>query len=207
MPEDAAISDAPNEPIGEVKGRFRPLDVLVIVFAGLLAGLAYLITHPVSLAPGIQYRLFAFIAPGLGIVLGKYRGGVAAAIGEGVWALIFTYVMGIPMLSIATPFALVGNFFQAFIPGLMIERLGQMHGRTVSVRNFGVMLLGAVIGLAFLSLFWFGVFFEILGVAPYIVIVELLWYSDFLPMLIGVAPFSWVMMRMPGIQREWARRW
>ena len=190
-----------------LKNKFLPKDVLIIVVAGILAGLSYLLTAPMSLAPGVQYRLFAFVAPSLGIILGKYRGGFAAMIAEALWACISFYVLDIPVLSIATPFALVGNFFQAYIPAAMVEHFGEKAGKKVSMHNLGVITIGAVLGFVCLSLFWFGVFFEVLGVAPYMVMVSSLWYSDLLPMVIGTAPFVWILLSIPMIKEEWKRRW
>ncbi|MCK4718304.1 MAG: hypothetical protein KAT70_06510, partial [Thermoplasmata archaeon] len=186
---------------------FCPKDILIILVVGILSGLSYLLTAPQSLAPGVQYRLFAFAAPTLGIVLGKYRGGIAAMIAEATWAIISTCVLDIPVLSIATPFALAGNFFQAYIPSRMVEYFGERGGYKVSLHNFGVIFVGSIMGLVVLSLFWFGMFFELLGVAPYFVIVEMLWYSDALPIAIGTAPFVWLLLRINFVKVEWERRW
>ncbi|MDG6220038.1 MAG: hypothetical protein QCI38_01150 [Candidatus Thermoplasmatota archaeon] len=186
--------------------RFSAEDLVVIIIAGVLAGLSYLLTAPVSLAPGVQYRLFAFVAPALGIILGKYRGGIAAMIAEATWAIISTYMLNIPVLCIATPFALVGNFFQAYIPARMVEHFGERGGIKVSLHNWAIIFVGSMLGLFVLSLLWFGVFFEVLGVAPYFVIVEMLWYSDALPIAIGTAPFVWIMLRIEPIRIQWKKR-
>lgn len=204
-PEETTAGPALEAASGK---KVKSKDLLIILAAGVLAGLSYLLTAPMSLAPGVQYRLFAFVAPTLGIILGKYRGGVAAAIAEAVWAYVSFYILGIPVLSIATPFALVGNFFQAYIPGLMAERLGEGGGRTLCAKNAGVIIGGAILGLGVLTFFWFGVFFEVLGVAPYMVIVEMLIYSDFPPMIIGTVPFTWLVLRLPGIDKGvFSSRW
>jgi len=182
-------------------------DIPFTILIGIFAGLSYLVTAEMYLAPGVQYRLFAFIAPGLGIILGKYRGGIAAGTAEGIWALLSYSVFAEPVLSIATPFAIIGNFFQAYIPALMVERYCKKGGYEINLHNLGVMLSGAVLGLIVLSFIWFGIFFEVLGVAPYFVIVENLWYSDFLPIVIGTAPFVWLLMRSKVIKSIWNNRW
>ena len=169
-------------------------NIIIILVAGVLAGLSYLITTETSLAQGIQYRLFAFVAPALGIILGKYKGGFAAAIAEGVWVLVTFYGLGLTYaLSIATPFALIGNFFQAYIPGLVVEKYGDDIRSKLTVKNAGLIIAGSIAGFAVLCL-WFGIFFHLLDVAPFEIIIKTLIYSDFLPILIGTVPFVWIVM-------------
>ena len=195
-----------NKKLSSWKSKIRPKDIAIILIVALLSALAYCITPTTSLAPGIQYRLFAFITPTLGIVMGKYRGGITAAIAEGIWVLISFYILDIPVLSIATPFALFGDFLQAYIPGLICEKWGKQGGITPSVHNLGVILLGAFIGMVAFSV-WFGIFFDLLDVAPFMVIFNTLWESDFLPMMIGTAPLTWILIKSRKIRREWKRRW
>ena len=190
----------------ENKKRSILIEVIIITIASVSAGLLYLITAPIILAPGIQYRLFAFVTPALGIILGKYRGGICAAIAEGIWALLSFYMLGLPVLSIATPFALFGDFLQAYIPAIIVEKLGEDKGISITWRNLGVILLGATCGMVALSV-WFGIFFHILSVDTFLNIFVLLWLSDFLPMIIGTAPFVWLLIKVPRIRNAWENGW
>ena len=73
--EENIEANIDNTKVSSWKSKILPKDILIILVVAFLSALAYCITPTTSLAPGIQYRLFAFITPTLGIIMGKYRGG------------------------------------------------------------------------------------------------------------------------------------
>ena len=72
-----------------MKSQFKFVNVIFYVIFGVLCGVLWAYGSPIPLIPGsVQLRLFAFLAPAIGILFGPISGFFAGYLGTVVWALI-----------------------------------------------------------------------------------------------------------------------
>lgn len=150
--------------------------VLAIV-AAAATGVLWAYANPIQLVPGvIQWRIFAFLPPLVGILLGWKSGFICGYLGTVVWSLLAgTFI---PAHSLLIDGIMVG--FTGALPAFFFNPQTMTFDRATLIRVGVVCLIAGVImiipvaaSLAFLGIFpfWWAVFY--LGLA------------DIVPMVVG----------------------
>ncbi|WP_375466283.1 aminotriazole resistance protein [uncultured Methylobacterium sp.] len=151
---------------------------LVLSLAAAAAtGVLWAYANPIQLVPGvIQWRIFAFLPPLVGILLGPKSGAICGYLGTIVWSLLAgTFI---PAHSLIVDGLMVG--LTGLVPGLLFNPATRSVNRVFLAQVAGtclgvglVMVLAVAASLAYLGIFpfWWGVTY--LGL------------SDIVPMLIG----------------------
>ena len=63
--------------------------IVLAIVAGVATGVLWAYANPIQLVPGvIQWRIFAFLPPLVGILLGSKSGFICGYIGSVVWSLL-----------------------------------------------------------------------------------------------------------------------
>ncbi|WP_349262433.1 aminotriazole resistance protein [Geminicoccus sp.] len=151
---------------------------IVLALVGAAAtGVLWAYANPIQLVPGvIQWRIFAFLPPLIGILLGSKSGFICGYLGTVIWSLLAgTFI---PAHSLIVDGIAVG--LTGFIPGLMFDPAKTRMGRGTLVKIALVCLLvgvGMVIVVA-ASLAYLGIF-------PFLWGLTYLGLSDVVPMVIG----------------------
>jgi energy-coupling factor transport system substrate-specific component len=149
--------------------------IVRIALAGALTGAAFLLTAGIPMVPGaIHFRLFAFMPCVIGILYGPITGFFAGAIGNTLWAIFGGY------FNLATPITdLLGVGLTGLIPGLFVkpaeclEKKGLIKAAVVSLISGIIMCPIVAIGM------------DLVGAAPFMVILSLLLWADNIPIFIG----------------------
>ncbi|MEA3536703.1 aminotriazole resistance protein [Rhizobium sp. CC-YZS058] len=165
-----------NTALAETEGNTLFPIVLSIV-AAAATGVLWAYANPIQLVPGvIQWRIFAFLPPLVGILLGWRSGFICGYLGTIVWSLLAgTFI---PAHSLIVDGIMVG--LTGLVPGLLFDPKTVSMTRTTLAKIAAtclvvgiVMVLAVSASLAYLGIFPFWWAFGYLGL------------SDIVPMIIG----------------------
>lgn len=151
--------------------------LVLSIAAAAATGVLWAYANPIQLVPGIiQWRIFAFLPPLVGILLGWRSGLICGYIGTVIWSLLAgTFI---PAHSLFVDGIMVG--LTGMIPGLLFDpartifdRAGLFKIAVVCLLTGAVMVAAVSASLAYLGIFpfWWG--FGYIGL------------SDIVPMVIG----------------------
>ncbi|PTE11596.1 aminotriazole resistance protein [Mesorhizobium helmanticense] len=151
--------------------------IVLSIVAAAATGVLWAYANPIQLVPGvIQWRIFAFLPPLIGILLGWRSGFICGYLGTIVWSLLAgTFI---PAHSLLVDGIMVG--LTGLIPGMLFDPSKLTFDRGVLIRIalvclvVGVVMVAAVsASLAYLGIFPFWWAFGYIGL------------SDIVPMVIG----------------------
>ncbi len=151
--------------------------LVLSIVAAAATGVLWAYANPIQLVPGvIQWRIFAFLPPLIGILLGWRSGFICGYLGTIVWSLLAgTFI---PAHSLIVDGIMVG--LTGLVPGVLFDPAKTTFDRTVLVKialaclAVGVVMVAAVsASLAYLGIFPFWWAFGYIGL------------SDIVPMVIG----------------------
>lgn len=151
--------------------------IVLAVVAGVATGVLWAYANPIQLVPGvIQWRIFAFLPPLIGILLGSKSGFICGYIGSVVWSLLAgTFI---PAHTLIVDGIMVG--LTGFIPGLLFNP-AKKPIETSDLVKIAVVCL--VVGLVMVAAVSASLAF--LGIFPFTWALFYLGLSDIVPMLIG----------------------
>ncbi|MGA0541284.1 aminotriazole resistance protein [Neotabrizicola sp. VNH66] len=151
--------------------------LVLSIVAAAATGVLWAYANPIQLVPGvIQWRIFAFLPPLIGILLGAKSGFITGYLGTIVWSLLAgTFI---PAHSLIVDGIMVG--LTGLVPGLMFDPKKTPITTPVLVKIAVVCLLVGLVMVAAVSasLAWLGIF-------PFWWAVLYLGLSDIVPMIIG----------------------
>lgn len=151
---------------------------LVLSLAAAAAtGVLWAYANPIQLVPGvIQWRIFAFLPPLVGILLGPKSGFVCGYLGTVVWSLLAgTFI---PAHSLIVDGLMVG--LTGFVPGILLDPARRSLDRMFLVKVAAVCLCVGLVMVVAVS-----ASLAYLGIFPFWWAVTYLGLSDIVPMLIG----------------------
>lgn len=151
--------------------------IVLAVVAGVATGVLWAYANPIQLVPGvIQWRIFAFLPPLIGILLGSKSGFICGYLGSVVWSLLAgTFI---PAHTLIVDGIMVG--LTGFIPGLLFNP-AKKPIVTADLLKIAVVCL--VVGLVMVAAVSASLAF--LGIFPFTWALLYLGLSDIVPMLIG----------------------
>lgn len=151
--------------------------IVLSLVAAVATGVLWAYANPIQLVPGvIQWRIFAFLPPLVGILLGPKSGFICGYLGTIVWSLLAgTFI---PLHSLVIDGIMVG--LTGLVPGLMFNPATTKFDRAALLRIAVVCL---VVGLVMVVAVSASLAF--LGIFPFWWAVLYLGLSDIVPMLIG----------------------
>jgi energy-coupling factor transport system substrate-specific component len=151
---------------------------VLAVVSGVATGVLWAYANPIQLVPGvIQWRIFAFLPPLIGLLFGPRTGFVCGYLGTVVWSLLAgTFI---PLHTLVVDGLTVG--LTGAVPPLAVKlRSGQPEPRHLLIRIAGVcaltgifMVIAVSASLAYLRVFPF--WFALLNLG----------LSDIVPMVVG----------------------
>jgi hypothetical protein len=153
--------------------------IVLAVVCGVATGVLWAYANPIQLVPGvIQWRIFAFLPPLIGLLLGPKSGFVCGYIGTIVWSL------------------LAGTFIPAhslIVDGIMVGLTGAVPPMLINLRktNFDlsmpvllkIAVVCAVVGIIMVAAVSASLAF--LGIFPFWYAMLYIGLSDIVPMVIG----------------------
>jgi hypothetical protein len=153
--------------------------IVLAVVCGVATGVLWAYANPIQLVPGvIQWRIFAFLPPLIGLLLGPKSGFICGYIGTIVWSL------------------LAGTFIPAhslLVDGIMVGLTGAVPPMLVNLRksNFDlsmpvllkIAVVCAVVGIIMVAAVSASLAF--LGIFPFSYAMLYIGLSDIVPMVIG----------------------
>ena len=153
--------------------------IVLAVICGVATGVLWAYANPIQLVPGvIQWRIFAFLPPLIGLLLGPKSGFISGYIGTIVWSL------------------LAGTFIPAhslIVDGIMVGLTGVAPSLLVNLRKTDfdmsmpvlvkVAVICAVAGLIMVAVVAASLAF--LGIFPFWYAMLYIGLSDIIPMIIG----------------------
>jgi hypothetical protein len=154
--------------------------IVLAVVCGVATGVLWAYANPIQLVPGvIQWRIFAFLPPLIGLLLGPKSGFVCGYIGTIVWSL------------------LAGTFIPAhslLVDGIMVGLPGAVPPLLVNLRktNFDlsmpvlikIAVICAIVGIIMVAAVSASLAF--LGIFPFWYAMLYIGLSDIVPMIVGV---------------------
>ncbi|MBD8556045.1 aminotriazole resistance protein [Rhizobium sp. CFBP 8762] len=151
--------------------------IVLSIVAAAATGVLWAYANPIQLVPGvIQWRIFAFLPPLIGILLGWRSGFICGYLGTIVWSLLAgTFI---PAHSLLIDGIMVG--LTGLVSGLLFDPAKVVFNRATLLKITAtclvagiVMVLAVSASLAYLGIFPFWWAFGYLGL------------SDIVPMIIG----------------------
>jgi hypothetical protein len=153
--------------------------IVLAVICGVATGVLWAYANPIQLVPGvIQWRIFAFLPPLVGLLLGPRSGFICGYIGSLVWSL------------------LAGTFIPLhtlIVDGIMVGLTGAVPPLLVNLRKTNFDLSGpvlvkiavicAIIGIIMVAAVSASLAF--LGIFPFWYAMLYIGLSDIVPMVIG----------------------
>jgi hypothetical protein len=153
--------------------------IVLAVVCGVATGVLWAYANPIQLVPGvIQWRIFAFLPPLIGLLLGPKSGFICGYIGTIVWSL------------------LAGTFIPAhslLVDGIMVGLTGAVPPMLVNLRksNFDlsmpvlvkIAVVCAVVGIIMVAAV--SASLAVLGIFPFSYAMLYIGLSDIVPMVIG----------------------
>ena len=151
--------------------------LVLSIVAAAATGVLWAYANPIQLVPGvIQWRIFAFLPPLVGILLGWRSGFICGYLGTIVWSLLAgTFI---PAHSLIVDGIMVG--LTGLVPGLLFDPAKTVMDRTALLKIAATCL---VVGL--LMVMAVSASLAYLGIFPFWWAVMYLGLSDIVPMLIG----------------------
>jgi hypothetical protein len=142
--------------------------VLVAGFSiacGMITGILWAYANPLQLVPGIiQWRIFAFLPPAIGILVSPTAGFVSGYIGAVVWSVLAQIFMAFPAHVLLVDGLMAG--LTGFIPAVTTGRkftLAQMaepralrHGLVTAIGATMLMVVVDSVSFAMMKLYSFG---------------------------------------------------
>ncbi|WP_407174872.1 aminotriazole resistance protein [Bradyrhizobium sp. STM 3562] len=153
--------------------------IVLAVVCGVATGVLWAYANPIQLVPGvIQWRIFAFLPPLIGLLLGPKSGFICGYIGTIVWSL------------------LAGTFIPAhslIVDGIMVGLTGVVPPLLVNLRKTSfdlsmpvlakIAVICAVVGVIMVAAVSASLAF--LGIFPFWYAMLYIGLSDIVPMVIG----------------------
>jgi energy-coupling factor transport system substrate-specific component len=153
--------------------------IVLAVVCGVATGVLWAYANPIQLVPGvIQWRIFAFLPPLIGLLLGPKSGFICGYIGTIVWSL------------------LAGTFIPAhslIVDGIMVGLTGAVPPLLINLRktNFDLSMLvllkiaaiSAIVGIIMVAAVSASLAF--LGIFPFWYAMLYIGLSDIVPMVVG----------------------
>jgi energy-coupling factor transport system substrate-specific component len=153
--------------------------IVLAVVCGVATGVLWAYANPIQLVPGvIQWRIFAFLPPLIGLLLGPKSGFICGYIGTIVWSL------------------LSGTFIPAhslIIDGIMVGLTGAVPPLLINLRktNFDLSMpvllkiaaISAIVGIIMVAAVSASLAF--LGIFPFWYAMLYIGLSDIVPMVVG----------------------
>ncbi|WGF90867.1 aminotriazole resistance protein [Marinivivus vitaminiproducens] len=156
----------------------NPLYPIVLsLVAGVATGVLWAYANPIQLVPGvIQWRIFAFLPPLIGILFGPKSGFICGYVGSLVWSLLAgTFI---PAHTLIIDGIMVG--LTGYVVGLMIDPAKIAIDTTALIK---IAIICLVVGL--IMVVAVSASLAYLGIFPFWWAVIYLGLSDIVPMLIG----------------------
>ncbi|WP_119391121.1 aminotriazole resistance protein [Taklimakanibacter lacteus] len=160
------------------QGEGNPLFPIVLsVIAAAATGVLWAYANPIQLVPGvIQWRIFAFLPPLIGILLGWRSGFICGYLGTIVWSLLAgTFI---PAHSLVIDGIMVG--LTGLVPGMMFDPAKTTFDRATLLK---VALVCLVVGLVMVAAVSASLAY--LGIFPFWWAFGYIGLSDIVPMVIG----------------------
>lgn len=151
--------------------------IVLSLVAAVATGVLWAYANPIQLVPGvIQWRIFAFLPPLVGILLGPKSGFICGYLGTIVWSLLAgTFI---PAHSLIIDGIMVG--LTGLIPGLLFNPATTTFDRATLIKVAVVCVVTGLVMVAAVS-----ASLAYLGIFPFWWAVLYLGLSDIVPMLIG----------------------
>lgn len=151
--------------------------IVLSIVAAAATGVLWAYANPIQLVPGvIQWRIFAFLPPLVGILLGWKSGFICGYLGTIVWSLLAgTFI---PAHSLIVDGIMVG--LTGLVPGLLFDPAKTSFNRNTLIKIAAACLITGLIMVAAVS-----ASLAYLGIFPFWWAVMYLGLSDIVPMLIG----------------------
>ncbi|CAD7036437.1 aminotriazole resistance protein [Pseudorhizobium endolithicum] len=151
--------------------------IVLSIVAAAATGVLWAYANPIQLVPGvIQWRIFAFLPPLVGILLGWRSGFICGYLGTIVWSLLAgTFI---PAHSLIVDGIMVG--LTGLIPGLLFNPLKVEMNRITLLKIAAVCLIVGLIMVLAVS-----ASLAYLGIFPFWWAMGYLGLSDIVPMIIG----------------------
>lgn len=156
---------------------FFPLVLAVI--CGVATGVLWAYANPIQLVPGvIQWRIFAFLPPLVGLLLGPRSGFICGYIGSLVWSLLAgTFI---PLHTLIVDGIMVG--LTGAVPPLLVNLRKTNFDLSIPVL-VKIAIICAVIGIVMVAAVSASLAF--LGIFPFWYAMLYIGLSDIVPMVIG----------------------
>lgn len=151
--------------------------IVLSIVAAAATGVLWAYANPIQLVPGvIQWRIFAFLPPLVGILLGWKSGFICGYLGTIVWSLLAgTFI---PAHSLIVDGIMVG--LTGLLPGLIIDPARTKFDRNTLIKIAAVCLIVGLVMVVAVS-----ASLAYLGIFPFWWAVMYLGLSDIVPMIIG----------------------
>ena len=151
--------------------------IVLSIVAAAATGVLWAYANPIQLVPGvIQWRIFAFLPPLVGILLGWRSGFICGYLGTIVWSLLAgTFI---PAHSLIVDGIMVG--LTGLVPGLLFDPAKTVMDRTTLLKIAATCLIVGLVMVVAVS-----ASLAYLGIFPFWWAVMYLGLSDIVPMLIG----------------------
>ncbi|APO76990.1 hypothetical protein AM571_PA00103 (plasmid) [Rhizobium etli 8C-3] len=151
--------------------------LVLSIVAAAATGVLWAYANPIQLVPGvIQWRIFAFLPPLVGILLGWRSGFICGYLGTVVWSLLAgTFI---PAHSLIVDGIMVG--LTGLIPGLLFD-----PSKTAVDRKALMKIAATCLIVGLLMVLAVSASLAYLGIFPFWWAVGYLGLSDIVPMLVG----------------------
>ena len=151
--------------------------IVLSIVAAAATGVLWAYANPIQLVPGvIQWRIFAFLPPLVGILLGWRSGFICGYLGTIVWSLLAgTFI---PAHSLLVDGVMVG--LTGLVPGYLFNPAKISFDRSTLIKIAVVCLVIGLVMVAAVS-----ASLAYLGIFPFWWAVGYLGLSDIVPMVIG----------------------
>ncbi|ERI14506.1 aminotriazole resistance protein [Brucella tritici] len=151
--------------------------IVLSIVAAAATGVLWAYANPIQLVPGvIQWRIFAFLPPLVGILLGRKSGFICGYLGTIIWSLLAgTFI---PAHSLLIDGIMVG--LTGLIPGILFDPKTTTFNRATLIKIAATCLIVGLLMVAAVS-----ASLAYLGIFPFWWAVMYLGLSDIVPMLIG----------------------
>ncbi len=151
--------------------------IVLSIVAAAATGVLWAYANPIQLVPGvIQWRIFAFLPPLVGILLGWRSGFICGYLGTIVWSLLAgTFI---PAHSLIVDGIMVG--LTGLVPGFLFDPGKIALDRTTLIKIAATCLIVGLVMVVAVS-----ASLAYLGIFPFWWAVGYLGLSDIVPMIIG----------------------
>ena len=151
--------------------------IVLSIVAAAATGVLWAYANPIQLVPGvIQWRIFAFLPPLIGILLGWKSGFICGYLGTLVWSLLAgTFIPAHSLIIDGIAVGLTG-----LVPGYLFDPAKTSFDRATLLKIAAVCL---IVGLAMVVVVSASLAY--LGIFPFWWAVGYLGLSDIVPMVIG----------------------